>query len=286
MATIAVPDRYLALAPIIVTSPTERCGTTLVQRLLSATSNGFLYGEEVGLHINALTGFFVGLLQHFEKNGAALDADFQRALAGTLVDWRPGLMPPTDVMLRAWVETYYQIPMALSDYSRAVGRPVWGFKGPSYSRDTIKALLSMMPRAKVIYIFRNPFDVLKSAKARRFVVTDEDAVAFCSKWATNMNEVSALRQDARIMFLKYESLLEKPKNHIRLLEQFTGTENVNERIFDVKINTFVGEAADGHSPKQYIEPAVLTAADHAAVNAKAGPLIAQLYADLATTSAG
>ena len=40
---INLPDRYLTAAPVIVTSPTTRCGTTLVQRLLCASDNAFVY---------------------------------------------------------------------------------------------------------------------------------------------------------------------------------------------------------------------------------------------------
>ena len=37
-----IPNAYLAAAPVIVTSPTTRCGTTLVQRLLCASDNAFV----------------------------------------------------------------------------------------------------------------------------------------------------------------------------------------------------------------------------------------------------
>jgi len=280
MATLELPNRYLALSPIIVTSPTTRCGTTLVQRLVSTSDNALLYGEEIGLHIRALTEWFVGLMQHHDRVGEALDADFQRALTGALNDWRPGLMPPTSVTLRAFAETYYQIPATLAEYGRSIGRPVWGFKGPAYSRDTIRAFLSLMPRAKVIYVFRNPFDALKSAKARKFADTDEGVAGFCSEWTRNMREVSSLGESERLLLLKYEDLIEQPKAQIRRVELFTETTGIDEAVLDIKINTFSGEEADGHSPSQYIQPAKLTAAETETVLAQAGAVVTELYGDL------
>ena len=272
-----VPNRYLALAPVIITAPTARCGTTLVQRLLCTGDNSFLYGEEVGLHIRTLTGFLIGLIQQFERGGDAADAEFERALSGDQDDWRPGLMPPTQVMLKAWIETYYQIPAALADYGTSIGRPIWGFKGPDYARDMLKAFLMLMPKARILYVFRDLAEALKSAKARRFVTTDEEVAAFCAKWATNMREVLDLRADERVLFLKYEDLIADRGRTVAGIETFTGATGLKPGVFDVKVNTFKGDAAQGFSPNQYIPPADLSAADRAAIATHAGQVMAALY---------
>jgi len=272
-----VPNRYLALSPVIVTAPTARCGTTLVQRLLCTGDNSFLYGEEVGLHVRTLTGFMIGLIQQFERGGAAADAEFERALSGDQANWSPGLMPPTQVMLNAWTETYYQIPAALADYGQSIGRPIWGFKGPDYARDMLKAFLMLMPKARIIYVFRDLSEALKSAKARRFVTTDEEVAAFCAKWATNLREVLDLRADPRMLLLKYEDMVANPARTVAGVEAFTGATGLNGEVFDVKVNTFQGEEARGFSPSQYIAPAELTPTDRAAVTAHGGAILAALY---------
>jgi len=279
MATLELSNRYLTLAPIIVTSPTTRCGTTLVQRLISASDNALLYGEEIGHHIRALTEWFLGLMRGQEQMGDALDADFQRTLAGTLEDWRPGLAPPSSVMLRAFAETYYQLPSTLADYGRAIGRPVWGFKGPAYSFDAIRAMLALMPHATVVYMIRNPFDALKSAKARRFVVDAEDVAGFCSEWARNVGQALELGESPWMTLLKYEDLIAQPKAQIGRLESFTGARGVNPGVLDIKVNTFAGAEADGHSPSQYIAPMELTADEAAAVMTHAGAIVAELYGE-------
>ena len=277
MATLSVPDRYLNLSPLIITSPTARCGTTLVQRLLTASGNAVVYGEEVGHQIRTVTVWLIGLLRQFEETRLDADADFGRALAGALTDWRPGLTAPTDVMLGAWIETYYQLPFALAEFSRSVERPLWGFKIPTLDRDTLKALLLLMPRAKVIYVIRNLCDALKSAKARRFVVDEAGASRFCAEWAKNMREMIDLASDSRVLLVRYEDLLADRAGRVQLLERFTGARTLDAQVFDLKINTFRGAEADGHSPTQYIEPAELTETERRIVMAKAGPVLTHLY---------
>jgi hypothetical protein len=277
MATLEVPNRYLGLAPIVVTSPTPRCGTTLVQRLLTASSNAFVYGEEIGHQVRTLTGWLLGLLRHFEETYSTIDPDFQSALDGTLTDWRPGLTAPTEVMRRAWIETYYQLPSTLAEFSASVGRPVWGFKTPGYTRDMMRTVFSMMPNARVIYLIRDLRDVVKSAKARRFVTSEAEARQLSADWARNIREMVELAADERVLFLKYEDLLARREEHVRLLELFTGAEGIDAGQFDLKVNTFLGLEAEGHSPTQYIAPAELTAAELEAIEAEAGPIVAHFY---------
>ncbi len=279
MAQLEIPNRYLALSPVIVTSPVARCGTTLVQRLLTQSSNGFCYGEGVGKQVKVLTTWFVEQMQAVDRMGATYDQEFAEALAGTHAEWRPNMMPPGQVMLKAWTETYYQLPMTLSQHALAVGRPVWGWKYPGYSRDMLKALLMLMPRAKVIYVFRNLYDALKSAKARKFVTTPEEIAAYCAEWAQNLAETSAISADERVLFLRYENLVEDREQHVKLLEIATGAEGLDAAVFDTRVNTFKGGEENGFSDSQYIQPAPLTDADRAAVAQHAGEVMAQLYPD-------
>ncbi len=280
MATLDVPNKYLASAPVIVTSPTPRCGTTLLQRLLTASDNAFIYGEEIGNHIKMLTHWFVAQMKIVETAGPGLDADFQRALDGTLSDWRPGLAPPGDILLKAWVETYYQIPATLTAYGQTIGRPIWGFKYPGLDRDNIRALLSLMPHSRVVYVVRNLYDVLKSAKARKFVTTNREVAAFCERWATNVTEIAAIASDQRILFVKYEDMLARRADYVALLEQFTGAKGVDARQFDLKVNTFKGEISAGHAPDQYIAPAELSKTDRGHVLNKARTAMEGLYGPL------
>ena len=274
-----IPDRYAELAPIIVTSPTTRCGTTLVQRLISSSRDAFIYGEEVGLQTRRFGEWLIEVMQHLERNEHSIDADFERALAGTLKEWRPGLAPPAHVVLRASLEVFFQFPSALADHGPRIGRPRWGFKLPALRQDVMQLMLTLMPKAKVVYVVRHPIDALKSAKARRFVVTDEDREEFCAAWAKNFRDTLELFDRERMFLLCYEGLCDKQADYCSVLEAFTGVHGISTREFGNKVNTFRGEAADGCSASQYIAPQSLSDADEACVTAHAGPLLAKFYPD-------
>jgi len=279
VASLVVPNRYLALAPVIVTSPSTRCGTTLVQRLLTASGNAFIYGEEVGHQIRTVAVWLVGLLRQFAQTRQVNDADFERAMAGELADWRPGLSAPAEVMSGAWTETFYQLPFALAEFSRSRGRPVWGFKVPAYDRDTLRTLLSLMPNARVVYLVRNLCDALKSAKARRFVEGEDQVERFCTDWARNVRETIDLTADPRVLVLRYEDLVARRAPQLERLRTFSGADLLKPEVFDLKINTYAGLEADGHSPSQYIAPLELSEAERRIVMAEAGPVLTHLYPD-------
>jgi hypothetical protein len=254
MADLDVPASYLASAPVIVTSPTTRCGTTLVQRLISASDNAFVYGEEVGNQMRALTSLFSAQILAAERNAADVDAAFWSAIDGTLDEWRPGLAPPAHVTLRAWTDIYYQLPLSLAKFGRSIGRPIWGFKWPACPIEALKTFLTLMPRSKIVYVVRDLEDALKSAKARRFVTTEAQVLEFCNTWTSNLTAVADLKQKDQVMLLRYETLIERRHEQIAALRAFTGATNIRMTEFDLKLNTFAGALEDGHAPDGYIPP--------------------------------
>ena len=275
--TLDLPERYLAAAPVIVTSPETRCGTTLVQRLLCATDNAFVYGEEIGAQFRSLSALFAAQIRQCDANGAAMDEGFYRALSGALQEWRPGLTPPARVVLSAWTEAFYQLPATLSAFGELVGRPIWGFKWPGCSLQDVRALRTLMPRTRVVYVLRNLPDALASAKARLFVTTKEATARYAANWAANVSAFMTLRDDPAVMILRYEDLLAEPDQTLAALGAFTGAANMRRSELDVRVNTFQGLEADGHSATQYIAPATLTDEDWAVLRAHAGQIMAEHY---------
>jgi hypothetical protein len=254
MANLDVPAAYLASAPVIVTSPTTRCGTTLVQRLISASDNAFVYGEEVGNQMCVLTRLFSTQILAAEQNAADVDTAFWRAMDGTLDEWRPGLAPPAHVTLRAWTDIYYQLPLSLAKFGRSIGRPIWGFKWPGCSIEALKTFLTLMPQSKIVYVVRDLEDALKSAKARRFVTTQAQVLDFCTTWTSNLKAIADLKQNDRVMMLRYETLVERRHEQLAALQAFTGASNIRMTEFDLRLNTFVGAPDDGHALDGYIPP--------------------------------
>jgi len=279
-STLNIPASFLAAAPVIVTSPATRCGTTLVQRLLTASDNGFIYGEEIGNQFRTLAGMFALQIKACDQNGEAMDDAFALALAGGLRDWRPGLTPPSQVVLDAWSQAFYQLPVTLAAFGERMERPVWGFKWPGCPPEQVRTFLTLMPNTKVVYVLRNVVDALKSAKARLFVLDAAGAGAFCAGWAASVQGYLAMADDPRVMILKYEDLIADRAAGMAALSAFTGVTGMRRSEFDLKVNTYEGEEAVGHSPTQYIAPQPLTDEDWAVLRAQAGEAMARCYPDL------
>jgi len=232
-----------------------------VQRLISSSDNAFVYGEDVGNQMRILTTLFSAQIVAAERTAADVEATFWRAMDGTLDEWRPGLAPPVKVTLSAWTDIYYQLPLALAKFGRSIGRPIWGFKWPAYPTEVLKTFLALMPKAKIVYLVRNLEDTLKSAKARRFVTTEAQALEFCQAWTTNLQGVAELKQRDQVMILPYAALLEQRREQIDALQTFTGASNIRMTEFDLKVNTFTGAPAEGYSPDGYIPPEPLDEAE-------------------------
>ena len=79
---------------------------------------------------------------------------------------------------------------------------------------------------------------------------------------------------------EYEDVVKNSADCADLLELFTGVEKADRSVFDIKVNTFPGDAALGYSPSRYIEPEVLTDADRKTVLAKAGAMIRRYFPDI------
>jgi hypothetical protein len=278
---LEIPRRYLSLAPVIVTSPTTRCGTTLIQRLLCASDNAFIYGEEIGNQFRMLGSLLAHQVQVCDAAGDAVDEDFCRALIGELKRWQPGLRPPGQVLIDALTETFFQLPQRLAGFGDTIGRPIWGFKWPGCPPETLHLFLALMPQARIVYALRNPADALRSAKARRFVRSTEDAAAFCGQWAQHVTAMAPWADDPRVMVLRYEDLVDRDRaGQMARLQAFTGVTGVRGGEFDLKVNTFEGDERDGHSPLGYIAPEPLTDDDRAVLRAEAGLAMAPHYPEL------
>jgi hypothetical protein len=241
--------------------------------LLCASDNTIVYGEEIGRQFQTLTALFASQIRHNDHRAQTPDEDFVFAISGVLTDWRPSLAPPPQVLLRAWTDTYFQLPQALARFGADIGRPIWGFKWPACPIELVTAYLTLMPKTKVVYVLRNLVEALMSAKARRFVNSAAEVESFCIQWAKNAEGALSLHTEGRVLILPYERLLQRREEQVGALAAFTGAAGLRLEAFDVKVNTYRGEMAHGHSPTQYIEPAPLTDDELATVFDKAsGPM--------------
>ena len=255
------------LNPILVTSPTIRCGTTLLQRLLCSSSNTLIYGEEIAKDLEMQLQIFASRKMIYTHSRHRFSSSLDTVMQGDTNDWIPDLMPDIDGYLEALrVGSFAGLGYCQRHASEA-GRSHWGFKYPGWSPQFMQMLVTGFPKASVIYIHRNLLDCVRSAKAWGEIQSDTELQHFCGQWAGHMKFMRQWQTDAPVLMLSYETLIKEPEATIQRLCEFLPIENIDRGVMGNKINNMTQGTDMRHQNNDYIEPAALTTAEVAHVEA-------------------
>lgn len=254
------------LDPILVTSPSVRCGTTLLQRLLCSSANALVYGEEIGkdLEIQLQLDTSRRLIHAHGRQRFASSLD--RVVRGDSNDWIVDLMPDLDDYLDAMREAAFAGLASCRRNAQAAGRSLWGFKYPGWSPQVIRMLADNLPATRVIYIHRDLDATARSAKAWHGFQHPSQMQAFCAQWVEHMRFMQQWRQDHEVLVLSYESLVADPQAAIAQLCGFLPFERIDAGLLGRRINNGTEAAASPHGHNVYIEPAALTPQEQACVD--------------------
>jgi hypothetical protein len=253
------------LDPLIITSPTPRCGTTLLQRLLCSSPRALIYGEKCAIDLELLLNIYTFKTQEYNYGRAGYGQELQKVLRGEVNDWILELMPDIDGYLAVLQKSALAGIAYCRDYALQAGRPVWGFKHPAWSPVTIRLIRNFVPGARFIFILRDLGACLKSAKAQRLVVREPEMRDFCQKWAEGVACANSMRDDKAILVLNYEDLVNQPEDTLASLARFSGLQDMDRSVLDHKINVWMGQQFSTQSKDGYIPPAALTEAELAMV---------------------
>lgn len=259
---------------VYIVAPTARNGVTLMQRLLNSTGQAMIFGENY-YFIENLPHLVHSLAATHTQSGQAVAASRQRFASGETEYWSSDLNPDTQAMMLIGFEAFYKTVAVYQQTAQQCGRNRWGVKNPITTPQSIERLHILMPAAKFIFIYRNVFDVIRSAKARRFVNHPIELEQYVMRWTKNTQAV--LNADwPHVMPLRYETLVAEPEPQIARIEQFTGLTGVDRSVMQRKINTFTGPIEQGASPTGYVPPEELTEEEQQCVQRIAGDQMAQL----------
>lgn len=259
--------------PLIVTAPTARNGVTLLQRLLNSTRKIIVYGENKHFCEMVPQTLFVARDVHtrLRKN---VDEARARFLNETTEFWSSTLWPDTAAYLQAAAEGFGHLLRCYHADAAGHGFSQWGIKHPFETVAALMRFLQLMPGARYLYIYRNPYDVLRSAKARGFVHATEDARKLATTWAESVRTIRQLRAD-NLLILRHEDLVANSETWISRIESFTGVGPIDPSVMTRRFNTFEGPESAGCSPTQYIAPKELTADESAIIHEACGVLLEQ-----------
>lgn len=142
-------------APLLVLGAGQRCGSTVIQRLLCSHPAVHIWGEHAGQLRQVLT-VTQRLLRWTESSGRAGRHEFaEYGYHGFIANLTPQPRH-IDAAAAAFVETLFAHP------ARDAGRPVWGFKEVRYRLAEVLTLRRLFPNLRVIQVVRDPRDVLRS----------------------------------------------------------------------------------------------------------------------------
>lgn len=142
-------------APLLVLAAGQRCGSTLIQRLLSSHPEVLIWGEHAG-QLRQLLAVRARLQEWSAEHGQVGRLGYQIAGHQSFM----ANLTPEDVQIdeavRAFIETLFARP------AESAGRPVWGFKEVRYGVTEASAIQRLFPDCRVVHIVRDPRDVLRS----------------------------------------------------------------------------------------------------------------------------
>ncbi len=243
------------MTPVFVTAPTARNGITLVQRLLNSSRQIIVYGENLNF-IAALPRLVHSSVQVHNERRDEFAAARRQFLEQAADGWTSNLWPDPQPLMLAAFEAFYRAAVVYQQCSQQYGFMRWGIKNPVSEAAMIERLRVLMPRARFVFIHRHPVEVIKSARSRRFITSDEQLDDYARQWRDVT--LGVLQQASpHVWRLKYEDLLADPDRAIDHLQQFAGVTNIDRSVMGRKFNTFAADAA-GADRSGYIPPDALT----------------------------
>lgn len=257
------PDRP---APVLVTSPSIRSGTTLLQRLLCSSPQAIIYGEEIGKDLDLQLQVLASRRMIYGQMQPRLADGLRRVLAGDANDWIIDLMPDVDAYVEAISTGALAGLSACARHADGLGRTTWGFKYPGWSPHLLPLMAALMPGLRVVYLVRDLADTARSAKAWGDFGGLPDLQAFCIHWAAHVRAMRAWSPGHAVLELSYAALVDQPALAFGRLGDFLGVRDMDPGVLAHRINTDEGAAA-GEARRGYRPPAELTAQEMAWVDA-------------------
>lgn len=254
------------LAPLLVTSPSIRSGTTLLQRLLCSARNALVYGEEVGKDLETQLQIYTSRKLVYTHSRPRFADNLERFMQGDANHWLVDLMPDLDAYLAALRDGAFAGLSNCRQQALDAGRPLWGFKYPGWPPHLLRLLTAELPDTRVVWIHRRLADTARSAKAWH-ELSEAQVQGFCEQWLAHQQGLREWRDDPAVHVLSFESLVADPGREIGRLCAFLPFEGIDAGLLAHRINNQTHGDVSLHGHTHYIPPAPLTAREQAWVDA-------------------
>lgn len=247
------------LTPLFITAPTARNGVTLLQRLVNSSRKMIVYGENLNF-MSVLPKLVHSSVQVHTERTAEFDVARKQFLEKTTEGWTSNLWPEPQPFMMIAFEAFYKSAATYQQLSEKYGYQRWGIKNPLNEPQMIERMRILMPNARYVFIYRNPLDVIRSAKSRQFITSMDQLKQYAVQWREVLSAVVKYGFP-EVWVLKYENLIDDPDPVIDQLERFAGITDIDRTVMKRKINTFAvsSELMAGTNEKGYVKPDDLSA---------------------------
>ncbi len=204
--TVSMPAHAREIAPLLVSSPIDGCGTGVVQRMMCGTGNGLCYGDNLFLEVLSTLDRAGEAVQYHAEHRETEARRLEQVLAGQTDNYMVDLAPAFDGYISALFSMVYNLPHYAQHYAREVGRPVWGMVLAAQSVQRLHDLLYCFPMSRVIYVLRNPYDAVASQRYAQQSPGSNSPIVLAEQWATGVGAIRSLGEE-RVHVVRFEDLV-------------------------------------------------------------------------------
>ena len=219
---ITLPATAEKLFPIFITSPCNHSGGALLQRSVCQSENAICYGDNLLDEISSLVDWAGGLVERHESQRATEEKVLVATLDKKPMTWMPELAPPFDIYSATLLSVVYNLPLTAQNFASENGKDVWMISRASIPATRLDALISLFPKAKSIFIHRNPFDIIRDALRDS---PKADLREICTTWNSLMREYLEYSNE-NLLKIRYEDASEQTDNFINTIENYTGSKGI------------------------------------------------------------
>ncbi len=226
---ITLPTTAEKTFPIFITSPCNHSGGALLQRAVCASENAICFGDNFYDEIGSLVDWAGGLIDRHKKLKDSEENILKAALDRNPKTWMPELALPFNLYTGSLLSVVYNLPFTAQSYLEDIDRDIWMTSRASIPSERLDLLLSLFPKGKAIFIYRNPFDTVRDAMRDK---PDSNIREICKMWNNMMADYLQFAND-NLIKIRYEDALDNTEEFIATLEEFTDVKGLSKEILQV-----------------------------------------------------
>lgn len=230
----------LTQAPIFISSPVRRSGTTLLQRLYTGTGEAIIFGESVANDLMVAGQMLQMKKQTFVPNRLLRDQMLERVRNGSVNEWIPDLLPPIPDYLNLHEKLLNDLINGFANEAEKLGRGQWGVKLPEWPIHSLRYWQQRMPESKTIYIVRDLEECVASATTIGMIGGDQYTAQFRQIYQQHLAQAKQHLSKETTYFLDYADLVDpaKANDQLKALGEFCGLPTLPKEVLAVRVGDY------------------------------------------------